>query len=292
MHHWLLLISTCTAMVPSGVKSGAKLSYNSLVSDLESLIKETNCGPILVRLSWHDAGSFSDGELKGGCPNAAMRFTDGGEGTFAANAGLPTVALDYLSPITEKYCEPGFISNADLWALAANVATEAMGGPKIPTRFGREDAKSSADSVEGQEGRLPDGDKGADHLRLIFGAKGFDDKDIVALSGAHTVGSCHLDRSGFDGPWTDEPLVFDNSYFAHLLEKEYESETTEKGCPQFRNSKTGTMMMISDMALLEPPFKTYVETYAKDQDAFFEDYAKAWVKLQELGVAEKLRDTL
>ena len=31
-----------------------------------------------------------------GCPNAAMRFTDGGEGTFGANAGLPTVALDLL----------------------------------------------------------------------------------------------------------------------------------------------------------------------------------------------------
>ena len=35
----------------------------------------------------------------------------------------------------------------------------------------------------------------------------------MALSGAHTVGSCHLDRSGFDGPWTEEPLKFDNTYF-------------------------------------------------------------------------------
>ena len=38
-------------------------------------------------------------------------------------------------------------------------------------------------------------------------------EDIVALSGAHTVGECHLDRSGFDGPWTEEPLKFDNTYF-------------------------------------------------------------------------------
>ena len=44
-------------------------------------------------------------------------------------------------------------------------------------------------------------------------AQGFNDKDIVALSGAHTVGKCNLDRSGFDGPWTEEPLKFDNTYF-------------------------------------------------------------------------------
>ena len=36
-------------------------------------------------------------------------------------------------------------------------------------------------------GRLPDGDKGTDHLEEIFYPKGFDDTDIVALSGAHTV---------------------------------------------------------------------------------------------------------
>ena len=33
----------------------------------------------------------------------------------------------------------------------------------------------------------------------------------VALSGAHTVGACHGNRSGFEGPWTDEKLKFDAS---------------------------------------------------------------------------------
>lgn len=132
-------------------------AYDNLVSDLTALVKEKGCGPILIRLSWHDAGVFSSGT---GCPNAAMRFTDGGEGKFGANAGLPDVAVGLLAPIAAKYVEEQkAISNADLWALAANVAIEVMGGPKVPTRFGRKDAASSAESVESQAGRLPDGDK-------------------------------------------------------------------------------------------------------------------------------------
>ena len=36
---------------------------------------------------------------------------------------------------------------------------------------------------------------------------GFNDQEIVALSGAHTLGRCHTDRSGFDGPWTNGALL-------------------------------------------------------------------------------------
>jgi catalase (peroxidase I) len=204
--------------------------------------------------------------------------------------GLPTVALGLLQPITEKYATPGLISHADLWALAANVAIEHMGGPAIPTRFGRVDATSSAESVESQSMRLPDGDKGVDHLREIFHPKGFTDRDIVALSGAHTVGKCHADRSGFEGAWTEDHLKFDNSYFTDMLNKQYTDMTTAAGCPQ-KKHESGTIMLISDLALLEPPFREWVELYAKDQDAFFKDFVAAWVKLQENGCTG-LRESL
>jgi catalase (peroxidase I) len=35
----------------------------------------------------------------------------------------------------------------------------------------------------------------------------------------------------------------------------------------------------------DPEFKKYVEMYAKDQELFFKDFAKAFSKLLELGVA-------
>ena len=159
-----------------------------------------------------------------------MRFKEGGEGAFDANKGLPTEAVDLLKDIAEKYV-PHFLSHADLWTLAANVAIEEMGGPKIPTRFGRVDAKSHKESVESQVGRLPDGDKRAPHLRGIFYPKGFDDRDIVALSGAHTLGECHLHYSGFHGPWTTTPTKFDTTFFENLLEKKYKKMKTAKGNP-------------------------------------------------------------
>jgi len=229
--------------------------------------------------------------LKGGRANAVMRFKEMGESTFVANAGLPTVAVSLLEPIAKKYC-PELISYADLWALAANVAIRMMGGPDIPTRFGRIDAQSPSESVESQIGRLPDANQGATHLRETFYPKHLDDKAIVALSGAHCVGRCHADFSGFDGVWSENPLKFDNSFFQDLLTKKFEAETTAKGCPQHRNIATGTIMLTSDLALMQDlDFEKLVVKYAADQDLFFADFAEAWTKLQENGI-NNLRDTL
>ena len=307
-----LLLPTATVR---GAPAGRRASVvrmdvaADIKADLTALIEEKGCGPLMIRLSWHDAGVYSNGKLKGGCPNAAMRFTDGGEGTFGANAGLPDVAVGLLEPIATKY--EGKISNAAQWALAANVGIEVMGGPVIPTQFGRVDAESSAESVESQEGRLPDGDKGVDHLREIFHPKGFDDKDIVALSGAHTVGGCKAERSGFEGDWTENKLSFDNTCmrprleplsaslrltsvrvpaatdFSEMLKKEYVLGKASTGEPQYMHEASGTIMLISDLALLEDDkFRPFVEKYAEDQEAYFADFTDAWVRLQENGVAE------
>jgi cytochrome c peroxidase len=44
------------------------------------------------------------------------------------------------------------------------------------------------------------------------------------------------------------------------------------------------MMLPSDIALIhDPEFKKIVELYAKDEDVFFQDFAKAFAKLLELG---------
>jgi cytochrome c peroxidase len=130
---------------------------------------------------------------------------------------------------------------------------------------------------------------GAD-LREVFGRMGFSDKEIVALSGAHALGRCHPDRSGFAGPWTRSPTTFSNQYFALLLSETWVPRAAVPGKPgsptQFVDAATGELMMLpSDLALLEDPaMAPAVRAYAADAAAFAADFAAAFVKLQELGV--------
>lgn len=155
--------------------------------------------------------------------------------------------------------------------LAGVVAVEVTGGPTVNFVPGRRDSK-----VCTRDGRLPDAKQGVSHLRDIFYRMGLTDKDIVALSGAHTLGRAHPERSGFDGPWTEDPLKFDNSYFQILLEED----------------SAALLKLPTDRALLDDPeFRRYVELYAKDEDAFFRDYAESHKKLSELGFAPSSKAT-
>jgi cytochrome c peroxidase len=205
-----------------------------------------------------------------------MRFkTEGGHG---ANAGL-LVARDHLEKIKQKF--PG-ISYGDLWTLAGVVAVQEMGGPKVPWRPGRIDGYE-ADSTP--DGRLPDAALGQDHIRSIFYRMGLDDQEIVALLGAHALGRCHEDRSGYSGPWTPSPTVFTNDFYNQLMTKKW-VEKKWKGPKQYEDKETRELMMLpSDIALLKDKnFRKYVELYAKDNAKFFEDFAKVYKKLLELGV--------
>jgi len=136
---------------------------------------------------------------------------------------------------------------------------------------------------------LPDASQGAQHLRDIFYRMGFNDQEIVALSGAHTLGRCHRHRSGFDGPWTTKPLVFDNEYFKNILDLEWKEVTIEEtGRKQFVDVATGKLMMLpTDMALkTDPEFLKWTQAYAKDQNLFFKDFSSSFSKLIHLGTVQ------
>ena len=167
-----------------------------------------------------------------------------------------------------------------------------MGGPEVPWAAGRSDAADGSTSPP--DGRLPDADKGTlkgtvQHLRDIFHRMGFDDKDIVALSGAHALGRCHETASGYWGPWTFAETTFSNEYFRLLLEETWTLKTTHNGRAwtgpdQFEDPSGKLMMLPSDVALLwDKEFRKHVEVYAKDEELFFKDFASASGKLFALG---------
>ncbi|MEW5316007.1 MAG: hypothetical protein WDW38_007400 [Sanguina aurantia] len=182
--------------------------------------------------------------------------------------------------------------------MASATAIEVAGGPKVPMRYGRKDARDHKDCAV--EGNLPDagapfkdGSKTpSDHLRKVFYRMGLNDQEIVALSGAHTLGRSHKDRSGWakeatpyttkgsdkwtgnnsasgGQSWTENWLHFDNSYFTNLKEKR----------------DADLLILPTDAALFEDDsFRPFAEKYAADEEAFFADYAQAHAKLSELGV--------
>jgi cytochrome c peroxidase len=232
-------------------------------------------------LSRHSSGTYDAETDTGGSNGAGMRYE--AEGGDPANAGLQHARV-FLEPLKAKH---PWITYADLWTLAGVVAIKEMGGPEIPWQAGRTDYVD--DSKLPPRGRLPDGAQGADHLRWIFYRMGFNDQEIVALSGAHTLGRCHADRSGFDGAWVNAPTRFSNSYYRLMISRSWKEKTLENGVRQFvhydEDAEEELMMLPTDLALTaDPTFKHWVNVYAQDKEKFFEDFAKVFAKLVELGI--------
>ncbi|KAJ3211753.1 heme peroxidase [Entophlyctis luteolus] len=262
--------------------SSKPLDYQEVYNAIAGILDNDNYddgsyGPVLVRLAWHASGTYDKNTKTGGSNGATMRFDP--EASHGANAGL-AVARSVLEPIKKKFPQ---ITYADLWTLAGVVAVQEMGGPLVPWRPGRADAVSGESCPP--EGRLPDASQGQKHIRDIFYKMGFNDQEIVALAGAHALGRCHKDRSGYDGPWTRAPTTFSNDYFKRLLEEKW-VERKWTGPKQFADKATGDLMMLpGDMAFYnDRTFYLQSYKYAKDSDLFFKDFSAAFSKLLELGV--------
>mmetsp|Transcript_30950 Transcript_30950/g.42563 ORF Transcript_30950/g.42563 Transcript_30950/m.42563 type:complete len:360 (+) Transcript_30950:73-1152(+) len=288
--------ATATVCIISGKSRSANAAessftdYAAVKADIVSLIKEDkdlNKGPTLVRLAWHSSGTYDKMSKTGGSGKGTIRFKE--ELAHGANNGLQQ-AVAWLEPIYQKYHSAGQdLSYADLYTYAGIVAIETLQGPKIPWRAGRVDSMDPADVTP--NGRLPEADLGAPAataagLRAVFGRMGFNDQELVALSGAHALGRCHLKNSGYEGPWTYSPFAFNNAYYILL--------STIKWIPddrvaklQYTNKKDGDLMMLpSDLVLLQDDkFKKFVDLYAADQGVFFKDFTAAFQKLQELGTS-------
>jgi L-ascorbate peroxidase len=282
--------------------------------ELRALIERLNCNPILVRLAWHDSGTYDqrikDFPARGGA-TGSIRFDP--EISMGANAGLAK-AVGYLQEVHKKF--PG-VSWADLIQMASATAIEMAGGPRIDMKYGRVAVDGAEGAVHpksregfGDNAGLPDAmppfgcgaSNPADHLRNVFGKKmGFTDQEIVAISGAHTIGRAFKERSGTcpfgymdkgaskhtkstcvaraDGKagvgmaggagWTKNWLTFDNSYYS-----------------QYKTAMEDTDLLwfpTDEVLHKDPGFKSFFDKYAMDQAAFFADYSKAHKKLSELG---------
>eukprot|EP01090_Pellita_catalonica_P011374 TRINITY_DN2299_c0_g1_i2.p1 TRINITY_DN2299_c0_g1~~TRINITY_DN2299_c0_g1_i2.p1 ORF type:complete len:370 (-),score=63.72 TRINITY_DN2299_c0_g1_i2:52-1128(-) len=286
-YNWAPIIRTgailagASAAAVYALEAEGEPNWDQIREEIIALLEDENYddgsyGPLFVRLAWHASGTYDAKSGTGGSNGATMRFKP--EASDGANAGLG-IARDRLEKIKRKHPE---ISYGDLWTFAGCVAIEEMDGPHINWRPGRIDATD--ESACPPNGRLPDAAQGESHVRDVFYRMGFNDREIVALIGAHGLGRCHTSRSGYDGPWTTAPTTFTNEFFVQLLEAKW-TKKNWNGPEQFEDGTKTLMMLPADMSFLnDPEFKKIVEEYANDEERFFKDFAVAWKKLIELGV--------
>jgi len=204
--------------------------------------------PAHLRLAFHDAGTYDTGTRTGGA-HGTVHLP--GELQRGDNTGWGQPCIALLAEAKERF--PG-VSWADLVAVGGAAAVEKCGGPAIQIGLGRTDGSEPAPT-----NRLPGGYEGAELLKRMFARMGLGPRELVALSGGHTLG--HAQRR----PFTPDPWVFSNAYFVQLLDQR----------PQ---------ILGTDSALVDDPeLRPYVEVYASDEARFRADFAEAYRRLTWLG---------
>ncbi|XP_039050952.1 putative L-ascorbate peroxidase 6 [Hibiscus syriacus] len=237
------------------VESGQS-EYLRIKEEISKVVTKGKAAGVL-RLVFHDAGTFEMNENTGGMNGSVVYELERPE-----NAGLKK-SVKVLEKAKKEIDSIRSVSWADMIAVGGAEAVSVCGGPKIPVTLGRLDS-----GEPDPEGKLPQESLDAAGLKQCFRQKGFSTQELVALSGAHTIGG-----KGFGSP-----VAFDNSYFKILLEKPW-------------NSSAGMSTMIglpSDHAIVEDDeCLRWIAKYAKNQDMFFEDFKNSYIKLVNCGARWK-----
>ncbi|XP_052488698.1 putative L-ascorbate peroxidase 6 isoform X3 [Gossypium raimondii] len=237
------------SVAAKAVESGSGQSeYLRIKEEIIKVVTKGKAAGVL-RLVFHDAGTYEMDENSGGM-----------NGSIVYELERPENVLEKAKKEIEAIQS---VSWADMIAVGGAEAVSICGGPKIPVTLGRLDSGESD-----PEGKMPEESLDASGLKQCFRRKGFSTQELVALSGAHTLGS-----KGFGSP-----VAFDNSYFKILLEKPW-------------NSSAGMTSMIglpSDRAIVEDDeCLRWITKYADDQNMFFEDFKNAYMKLVNCGAKWK-----
>ncbi|MDQ0689340.1 catalase/peroxidase HPI [Arthrobacter sp. W4I7] len=178
-------------------------------------------GGLMIRLSWHAAGTYRVHDGRGGAGDGSQRFAP--LNSWPDNANLDK-ARRLLWPVKQKYGQK--LSWADLLVLAGNVSLESMGFKTFGFAFGREDVWEPEEIFWGPEdtwlgderyigeGQMsdevgstemgliyvnPEGPMGnadplaaATFIRETFKRMAMNDEETVALiAGGHTFGKTH-----------------------------------------------------------------------------------------------------
>nr|GMD51780.1 peroxidase 10-like [Ipomoea batatas] len=227
---------------------------------------------------------------------------DGGEKNSKPNKGSARgfEVIDTIKANVEKFC-PNTVSCADILTLAAREAILLIGGPFWSVSFGRRDGLTTSEDAANNQ--VPSPFEPLENITAKFVSKGLDIKDVVVLSGAHTIGFAQcftfkqrlfdFDGAGNPDPTMDASMVSNlrslcpnqddsNSNLAPL-----DAVTTNKfDNVYYKNLVNKTGLLQSDQALVGDNNTTaqMVLGYSRYPYLFLKDFAASMVKLGSVGV--------
>ncbi|KAF8693514.1 hypothetical protein HU200_038912 [Digitaria exilis] len=294
-----LLAGSSSAQLSTGFYSSSCPGvYDAVKSVMQSAIAtEQRMGASILRLFFHDC-------FVQGC-DASLLLDDTasfqGEKMATPNNGSVRgfEVIDAVKSAVEKVC-PGVVSCADILAIAARDSVVIVSSLyrfsllKIhhDVKVGRRD--STAASFSGANNNIPPPTSGLSNLTSLFAAQGLSQKDMVALSGAHTIGQARCtsfrahvyNDTNIDGAFArtrqsacprtsgsgdnnlapldlQTPTVFENNHYKNLACK--------KG------------LLHSDQELFNGgSTDAQVQSYVSSQSAFFADFVTGMIKMGDI----------
>ncbi|KAK9054139.1 hypothetical protein SSX86_025216 [Deinandra increscens subsp. villosa] len=283
---------------------GLKLGfYKKTCPRAEAIVKSITASKIslapslaapLLRMHFHDC-------FVRGCDGSVLLNST--KNNQAEKDGPPNLSLrgfqiiDAAKTAVEAAC-PGVVSCADILALVARDAIQQIKGPAWPVPLGRRDGRVS---IASESRTLPPPNANITQLKSLFASKGLNVKDLVVLSGGHTVGTSHCSTISsrlynFTGKGDTDPSL-DSDYVPFLKSKCKPNDRTtllEMDPGSFRSFDDDYYTMVSkrrglfqsDAALLDDKkTSAYVKLQAQTHGStFFSDFKDSMVKMGQIGV--------
>ncbi|KAL0343643.1 UNVERIFIED_CONTAM: Mitogen-activated protein kinase kinase kinase [Sesamum angustifolium] len=264
---------------------------------LSAIVNETRIAASLLRLHFHDC--FVDGCEGSILLDDSSNFTGEKNAFPNRNSARGFEVIDAIKENVEKAC-PSTVSCADILTLAARDAVFLTGGPFWPVALGRRDGLTANETAANTD--LPSPFEPLENITAKFVAKGLDLKDMVVLSGGHTIGfaQCFTFKPrlfNFDGAGNPDPIL-DQSLLGSLRSvcpNQDDSDTNLVALDAatssrfdnsyFRSLVNNSGILQSDQDLMgDNQTAALVFSYSKFPFLFSKDFGKSMAKMSCIGV--------
>ncbi|PKU75039.1 peroxidase 51 [Dendrobium catenatum] len=218
-----------------------------------------------------------------------------------AGDGFDTVGRAKEAVDAVPQCE-NKVSCADILVMATRDVVYLAGGPSYEVELGRLDGLSSTSTSV--NGKIPQASSNLDQLNAIFGDLGLSQDDMIALSGAHTLGFSHCSNfanrvRNFSKYYPVDPTL-NRTYAAQLQElcptnvdptlvAPLDPITTLRFDNQyFKNLQMGMGLLTSDQILYEDTrSRPTVNKWAKNSHLSAQRFVIAMTRMGRVGVKTK-----